>query len=500
MEELQSGPQEPAELSGGDQGAAHEEHGELSDLSGESQGATHEEQGELFQEGQVTAQEEQDKLFHDGQGATQELVHLVRESIEGSPDPLPNDTEKLDINAHMDDEQAVAHDEDKIDDPLDDEKPLDPDEMMEDLQDSIEEQEQEHSMEDVQGELQEPEQVMKDGQGESQEHDEVSNSVQGELKELGDDFDHVQGELPQQDEVLDNSHTRTQQEHERVFEGVPDALDEHEQTPTIPSQEETSLFIAEERIPTPPPTRLAPSRMPPPPPPTTRPTARPPKSTFAKIRNLQQRFKQSKAAASDPYHQYQLMPDDETYLEAAQSLGAGRHASVHAEAETTEDYEREDKKAVAEYQKEKRKYDQIKLRNGKLNFREEIEWIRIRSAEKSRKDKRKRDQQMAKEDDSESDLFPGFHDPRGSREENESDDEDAANFDPSSILGKRRLAMPHKPERQVSMQEAELQSMRVALDAEPDLPRKKRKGSDDSQEPSSAVSSARSRGGRSKGT
>ena len=275
----------------------------------------------------------------------------------------------------------------------------------------------------------------------------------------------------------------------------------------------TSLFIPEERAPTvsrspSPPPKMQPLKMQPPPRPApmptgglpSRPTSRPPNSTFAKIRDMQQKLQRSKNAASKPPYPYQSTLDDEAYLRAAQSFGGARRQASER-PETTDSYEKDDRKAVALFQQQKRKYDQLKFDNGKLNFREEIEWMRIRGAEQSRKEKRKRDLQKAKEDE-DLELFPDSPGPRTNHGEDESSEEDNAadsGIDLSGHMRKRRLDMPRKPEKQVSMQEAELQSMRVALDAEPDLPKKKRKGSEASQEPSSAVSSTRSSRGKPKG-
>ncbi|KAF2682087.1 hypothetical protein K458DRAFT_370647 [Lentithecium fluviatile CBS 122367] len=275
------------------------------------------------------------------------------------------------------------------------------------------------------------------------------------------------------------------------------ALEQHEEEQSSTAQfqdEESSLFIPEVREATLPPPQTTSSRILPlltPPP---RPTARP-LSTFAKIRSLQQKIQKSKAAANKPQYPYRPMPDEETYLEAAQAFGVGLHGS--GIPQTMEGFDSEDKIAAAEYQKQKGKYDQIRLENnGKLSFREDVEWMKIEQKEKARREKRKRDMQKVKEDN-EPDLFPDIHGLGINHEELE---DDIVDLDPSDLSGRRkRPAMPRKPEKNISIQEAELQSMRVALDAEPDLPRKKRKGSHDTQEQSSAPSSARSRG-RAKGS
>jgi hypothetical protein len=457
----------------------------------ESQGAAQEEQGERFDESQAATQEDQEGLSDEAQGATQVLEEVMRASIEVSSDSISNGIEVNDMDVGVEEEQVDTNVETSLDIDILSTEFLEAGEAMEDVQDDSQLQgdlelsqvgphEQEQAIEGAMEDMKELGEDFGDVQAKPHEHDEIMESVQDEAQE--------------QVQVMEDA--QAQPEYDLAFDDLTNLLGEPEQITVEQPQEELSLFVPEERVHTPPPRQQATSMMPPPTTPTSRSTARP-QSTFAKIRNLQQKLKQSKVAASNPSYPYQSMPDHEAYLEAAQSIGAGRYVSE--QPESTDDYDLEDKKASAEYQKEKRKYDQLKLRNGKLNFREEIEWMRTQSAEKSRRAKRKRDQQRAQEDDGEPDLFPDFQSPRGSGEDHESDDEDAVDFDLASISSKQRLAMPRKPERQISMQEAELHAMRVALDAEPDLPKKKRKVSKDSQEQSSAVSSAKPRSRKLKG-
>jgi hypothetical protein len=320
---------------------------------------------------------------------------------------------------------------------------------------------------------------------------EDSQEIHDPIEAPGSEHDDVMGEAQRQQQEY--AFTIQSQEDSSLFIPEHDEVvgevqgQQQQQASTVQPQEESSLFIPEQRISPPASTPTSP-RAPPPPSRSSRPATPLPTSTFAKIRKMQEKLKQRKAAANKPHHSFQPMPDDEAYLEAAQSL-----RSEVENATIIDEYEKADKVASAEYQKQKRKYDQIRARQGKLGFREDIEWIRIQQAEMSRREKKKRDLQKAKEDDGEFDLFPEIHGPSHSREENESED-DVTDLDPSALLsGHRQPPMPHKAPKHISIVEAELQSMRVALDAAPDLPRKKNKVSESPRGQTSAASSAKSR-------
>jgi hypothetical protein len=205
-------------------------------------------------------------------------------------------------------------------------------------------------------------------------------------------------------------------------------------------------------------------------------------STFARIRNLQKYAQDKKLAASRKTTTYPIHsnPDNEAYLEAVMPGPSPSNAPAIDEDELV------DRQARKEFAKTKRHYDELKEKSGgALSFKDDVEWLKIKGAESARKRKRERDLVKAQEDEEdEPDLFPEVHHARNNEEEEEEESDDPA-FDftePGSR--KRRRPMPKKSTKQMSMQDAELQSMLVALEADGDVPKKKRKGAavnDDSE-------------------
>jgi hypothetical protein len=133
-----------------------------------------------------------------------------------------------------------------------------------------------------------------------------------------------------------------------------------------------------------------------------------------------------------------------------------------------------DRLASAEFQRQQRHYAELKRKNGSLGFREDVEWLRIKSAEKARVKKHARDRAlMAEEGQEEPELFPSI---RPATDDKSDDDSDAPfNLDPPALRKRPRQPMPRKEPKSISMQEAELHSMHVALDADKDRPAKKKK-------------------------
>jgi hypothetical protein len=132
-----------------------------------------------------------------------------------------------------------------------------------------------------------------------------------------------------------------------------------------------------------------------------------------------------------------------------------------------------DKKATETFERWKKHYDDIKSRNGgKLSFKNELEWHKISIDEETRREKRKRDRLHNQEEDEE--LFPAIgYEARTSREPGR----DAGNtfeFSGSSSQKRRRTSPSEGPYTPLSMQEAEYQSMMVAVNAEQDLPGKRK--------------------------
>lgn len=194
-------------------------------------------------------------------------------------------------------------------------------------------------------------------------------------------------------------------------------------------------------------------------------------SVFAKFREMQKVAQARKNAFS----RYAATPqpgaddlDPESYLDAVTSVinpPAGAYAVQVDEAEMAH------RRALAEFQRQKRHYDTIKGEyNGHLPFRQEIEWMKIVGAEEARLKKRQRELALAEEGE-EQDIFPQVHFQSG-----EQVDESDHDFSGESSSRKRRRGdQPAEESVALTLQEAEYQSMRVALDAEDDSPKKKKK-------------------------
>jgi hypothetical protein len=203
-------------------------------------------------------------------------------------------------------------------------------------------------------------------------------------------------------------------------------------------------------------------------------------SIFAKVRGMQ-KLAQARRKTSNK-HAVASQPsadlDPEAYLEAVTS---GITPPAGAFPDVDED-EMAHRHALAEFQKQKRLYDKFKEQhNGRLPFRQDVEWMKIKGAEDARLKKRQRELVMAQEDE-EQDLFPQVH-THGEERDEESHD---GFFGEGSFRKRRHGEQPRKQSKPVSIQEAELQAMRVALEASDDLPKKKMKGVaglKDTQEP-----------------
>jgi hypothetical protein len=200
-------------------------------------------------------------------------------------------------------------------------------------------------------------------------------------------------------------------------------------------------------------------------------SATPPTSMYAKIRNMQTKLREKKDAArqraSHPSHSN---IDNEAYNRA---IMAGIQSS--ATLPVVDEDEAADRQARADFQKQKLHYDELRRRGGgNLTFRQDIEWIKIRGAEDARLKKRARDLAKAQEEEyGELDLFPEI-----SNTTNDNPDEDSDNPFHLDNVGsrKRRRENPRKQTKNMSMQDAELLSMQVALEAQVDVPIKRKKG------------------------
>ena len=159
---------------------------------------------------------------------------------------------------------------------------------------------------------------------------------------------------------------------------------------------------------------------------------------------------------------------------AYQNLSAAPTGSASAEGLDSE--EMDHRRAVAEFQRQKEHFSAVSARhNNHLPFRQEIEWSKIKGAEEARLKKRVRDIVDRREGIMmDEDLFPSV----GIQPEvDESEDEDNEGlWVEGSARKKRRGEQPHRQVKPVSMQDAEIRSMRVALEASRDMTKKKRKG------------------------
>lgn len=316
----------------------------------------------------------------------------------------------------------------------------------------------------------------------------------GEEHEDNEGFIHAPGFSNLTEESQDNM---TQDLEDNVYPSIEAPFLESG-TPVPDDADATSLFVPENGSPTPPvPRREGPAAdMPPPPRPSTvscQPTAG--ISTLAKIRNMQKKYQEKKNASTrrTPTH-INTHADNEAYLEAVMS---GITPTFSTPVPAVDDDDMADREAIAEFARNKRHYDELKLKNGgKLSFRHDIEWMKIKNAEDARKKKRQRDLAKAQDSDDEGlNLFPTINPAVNDVHDNDSDD-GTFNFD-DFIPRKRPRQLPRKGPKQISMMDAELHSMQVALEAEGDMPRKKKKV-DESQ--GSATSSARSKGSKAKST
>ncbi|KAJ4351531.1 uncharacterized protein N0V89_006874 [Didymosphaeria variabile] len=203
----------------------------------------------------------------------------------------------------------------------------------------------------------------------------------------------------------------------------------------------------------------------------------PSRSVFNKMRQLQRKFSQDRAAASRPPQLAQPAPDGGTYLDAILSHAPGRQTSAGFSTAGEDNHDRAEREAQAKYQNQRKHYEEVKKKKGKLNFAEDVAWMRIRSEESARLRKRKRDQDIARQENGESDLFPDTFRARNGPDDGQ--DGDMFDDDPA---GSSRIPEPSSRRAFPSMAEAELRSMQVALQANGDKPSKKKKGASISEQ------------------
>ncbi|KAK7187621.1 SNF2 family domain-containing protein [Paraphaeosphaeria sporulosa] len=182
---------------------------------------------------------------------------------------------------------------------------------------------------------------------------------------------------------------------------------------------------------------------------------------------MQQKVGQGRASASRHPQPTQATPHRSTYLDELLYRAPGRESAAGMAITVEDEHDKADREARARYQKRKKHYEEIRKRNGKLGFAEDIQWMKIRGAEETRLRKRKRDQDMARQAKGELDLLPERSGDHGQHDDMIEDDDPAGSSRISPSSSKRVFP---------SMMEAELQSMQVALQANGDRPSKKKKG------------------------
>ncbi|KAI8942436.1 hypothetical protein NX059_000506 [Plenodomus lindquistii] len=281
-------------------------------------------------------------------------------------------------------------------------------------------------------------------------------------------------------------------------------------------EDSSTLFVSENSSSPPslpPPSPPPPSPPPPPPPVTQKPSvfkampnpARLPTqsrlgnpthkaSVFSTMRDMQAKLKRKRELtnrqATD--HTSNIQPDNETYLEA---VTQGRMPVVPAGVPLVDEDTLDDRRASAEFQKQKRHYEKLKREGGgKLGFRQDIEWMKIKGAEDARQRKRARDIAKSLEDgEGDEGFLPAVHSTQQERPEDESDHD----FDwdgPGSRKRARRDA-PHRSGKHMSMLDAELQSMQVGIEAIKEVSAKKGK---EKAVDNSPATDSRSKGAKSK--
>lgn len=209
--------------------------------------------------------------------------------------------------------------------------------------------------------------------------------------------------------------------------------------------------------------------------------------SFAKIREIQRRLKMSKAAGKRPLSTSNPLLgaalDNDPCINTNPPFRSIQ--SVKGPNEDAIKNEEFHRLSAEEYNKKKKRYDDLKVPNGSLTFKQEIEWMKIHSAEEARRKKLVRDRQKALEETGgsyEIELFPEIASPMEANAEHNPD----LVFELSEQGGlrkRRKTTLPRKEPKRQSLQDAELQSMNVALDAEDDKPKNKKKGSSDADDP-----------------
>lgn len=216
-------------------------------------------------------------------------------------------------------------------------------------------------------------------------------------------------------------------------------------------------------------------------------------SMYDRIREMQKRAREKKMAfnRSTPSRVPEHV-DQETYLSAV-TTGIRPPPGAYPQPQIGQD-ERAHREALAEFQRQKQHYERLERENGgRLGFRHDIEWMKIRGAEQARLMKRQRELAEVHEGD-EQDLFPPVQNHADEYEE----DSDGAFKGEGSSRKRRRGEQTRKENRRVHFHDAEIRSMQVALDAAKDNPKKKKKGDTGDGDTQASQSTSKGRGSKSK--
>jgi SNF2 family DNA or RNA helicase len=454
------------------------------------------------------------------------LNRLFEDDQEDDTGPELADEQGGNVDHDLVDEQEVnidyeltIHQEDDLDHEMENAELEDEPEYREGLQEEVfETVEKELGLEP--GSLSQPgvEAAMDDGHDEAQENnDDAMVDVQSEPEEINDD---TSREVQGQEDAGHEAGTETVEEAPQNSSSLRSIQVDENYDDEDDQQEDdlSSLFVPEQ------PSRAS-AKMPPPSRPLgpipsrpmastqVRPLASTPSrslgpipsasgtSTFAKIRNMQKKLQEKKNAASKQAAAARTSGhlDNQAYLDAVM---APITPSPSTPIPVVDEDEMADRQATAEFQKQKRHYTELKRKhNGNLPFRQDVEWLKIKGAEEARRKKRARDIAKAKEDeDDEQVLFPEIR--PIVEEEQDEELEDAIDPESSSNRKRPRRAMPQKVPKEMSMQEAEFQAMKAAMEANDDKPKKKRKGppADDGPQDAHATTKGKSKASKSKAT
>jgi len=193
---------------------------------------------------------------------------------------------------------------------------------------------------------------------------------------------------------------------------------------------------------------------------------------FKRLRKIHEKKIGERMAASRPVAttSNNASPGPEAFLDAIMNRPSSSTSMPVVNQDT------EDKLAARKFLKLKRDYDELRRKqNGSLLFHQDVEWMRIKGTEEARKKKLARDLAKAVDDNQdEPDLFPALFPAPIDEEEDSTED-----FTDDSTPRKRPRHSSERTPNSTIIADAELASMRVAIEAQADEPQtKKRKKGD----------------------